>query len=172
MPKISQRLQWAVDKLAVEPGDHLLEIGCGQGVVVSAVCPRLQDGTITAIDRSETMIAMAKRKNQLCVASGKARFQTVALEDATFDSAQFDKVFAIRVGLFRTQPARALGPIRHALRPGGSLYLFDDPPVASKVPEVTDQLVRNLQANDFAVRDVLIEKLDTISVACVIAQPA
>ncbi len=93
----AERLVWAVDTLAVEPGDRILEIGCGHGVAVSLVCERLSHGHITAIDRSAKMIAMASRRNADHVDAGMASLQVASLRDADLGSERFDKIFAIHV---------------------------------------------------------------------------
>src|SRR5216110_3848892 len=102
--KPSERFVWAVDTLALDAADRLLEVGCGHGVAVSLVCERLTTGTITAIDRSPKMIEMATRRNREHVDAGRALFEAVALEEADFGDRRFDKVFAFNVAPFWLQP--------------------------------------------------------------------
>jgi SAM-dependent methyltransferase len=127
---VPERIRWAVQVLDPAPGDRLLEIGCGPGVAVAAICQRLGDGRVVAIDRSATAIARATRRNADCIASGRAVLRTVALEDLAATGLPeagpgFDKVFAMNVNLFWVRdPARELALIRALLRPGGTLSLF------------------------------------------------
>ena len=127
---VPERIRWAVQVLDPAPGDQLLEIGCGPGVAVAAICQRLRDGRVVAIDRSATAIARATRRNADCIASGTAVLRTVALEDLGPSGLPeatdgFDKVFAMNVNLFWVRsPARELELIRALLRPGGTLSLF------------------------------------------------
>lgn len=81
--RVSERLAWAVDTLAIEPADRVLEVGCGHGVAASLVCERLGSGRLAAIDRSHMMIEMAERRNRKHISSGKAIFETVSLEEAS-----------------------------------------------------------------------------------------
>src|SRR5438093_317125 len=92
-----ERFVWAVDTLALDPADRVLEVGCGHGVAVSLVCERLTSGRITAIDRSKKMIEMAARRNREHVAGGRAVLKAAALEKADFGDERFDKVFAFNV---------------------------------------------------------------------------
>ena len=61
---VSERLRTIVEQLEIEPDDCVLEIGCGHGVAAAFVCERLEDGHLTAIDRSPTpkMIEAVKRR--------------------------------------------------------------------------------------------------------------
>jgi cyclopropane fatty-acyl-phospholipid synthase-like methyltransferase len=169
--RAAERLVWAVDTLAVEPADRLLEIGCGHGVAVSLVCAKLDGGSITAIDRSATMIEMATKRNAQHVAAGVASLQTVSLHEADFGGARFDKIFAIHVGVFlRGQPAPELQIVKRYLAPGGRLFLFDQPLVADKARETVETMSAVLDNHGFTVCDALIHDLPSGRAVCVIAE--
>src|SRR4051794_37773738 len=122
----SERFVWAVDTLALDPADRVLEVGCGHGVAVSLVCERLTSGRITASDRSKKMIEMAARRNRDQVAAGRGELKTAALEQADLGDGRFDKVLAFNVAPLWLQPKEALGVVRRHLAADGAVYLFWD----------------------------------------------
>jgi cyclopropane fatty-acyl-phospholipid synthase-like methyltransferase len=145
------RIRWAVETLAVEPGDRLLEIGGGPGVAASLVCDRLDRGSLFVIDRSAAAIERARRRNPEHVASGRLALETVELADFDPGAARFDKVFAVNVNVFWTTPAKEeLARIRKALEPDGRLFLFYETPGAARARQAVRQVVDALLVNGFA----------------------
>src|SRR5215208_4465025 len=171
--KPSERFLWAVDTLAPDPADRVLEVGCGQGVAVSLVCERLTSGRITAIDRSKKMIEMAARRNREHVAGGRAVLKTVALEKADFGDERFDKVFAFNVAPFWHQPKEALGIVRRHLAPDGAVYLFWDARYTQpgRARDLADQLSERIRMAEFSVNQVLVKDLRPVPAVCVIGRP-
>jgi ubiquinone/menaquinone biosynthesis C-methylase UbiE len=125
---VSDRLRAVVDGLGLRPGDRVLEIGCGHGVAATFVCERLGGGRLTAVDRSPKMIEAAARRNAAYVEAGIAEFLVAHLEDLDLGDRRFDKVFAVRVGLFYREPARARSLVEAWLAPGGTVSAVFDPP--------------------------------------------
>jgi ubiquinone/menaquinone biosynthesis C-methylase UbiE len=131
---MSERLRKVVEKLDVRPDDRILEIGCGHGVAATLVCKRLEGGHLTAIDRSAKMIEAATRRNASHIEAGKAEFIACDLEGCDPEGRRFDKVFAVRVGLFHREPERARSIAERWLAPGGELFVFFDEPTNRKSP--------------------------------------
>ena len=129
---MSGRLRAVVERLDVRPDDRVLEIGCGHGVAATLVCERLEGGRLTAIDRSEKMVQAATRRNAAHVEDGRAEFLVADLEDFDPGDRRFDKVFAVRVGLFDRDPGRARGIVEGWLAPGGEVFAFFDRPTKGK----------------------------------------
>jgi ubiquinone/menaquinone biosynthesis C-methylase UbiE len=171
--KPSERFVWAVDTLALDPADRVLEVGCGHGVAVSLVSERLTSGRITAIDRSKKMIEMAAQRNRDHVAGGRAVLKTAALEEADFGDQRFDKVFAFNVAPFWLQPKQALGIVGRQLSPDGAVYLFWDArhTQSGRARDLADQLVERIRLAEFSVSQVLLKELRPVPAVCVVGRP-
>ncbi|NUO52991.1 MAG: methyltransferase [Polyangiaceae bacterium] len=168
--KASERFVWAVETLALEPGDKVLEVGCGHGVAVSLVCERLGPrGRITAIDRSEKMIAVAKRRNRVHVKSGRAVLEAVALEDADLGRQRFDKIFAFNVAPFWLAPKEALEIVRKHLAPRGAVYVFWDAR-RQNGHDLGKRLSERLLHGGFTIERLLVKKLKPVPAVCVVGR--
>lgn len=106
--------------MGVEPRDRVLEIGCGHGVAATLICRRLEGGAYVGVDRSAKMIAAAARRNSAFVERGAAAFVHVDLETMDFGERRFDKILAVRVRLFHTDPDRARALAGRWLAKGGA----------------------------------------------------
>ena len=128
MANVSSRLARIVKALDIQPGDRILEIGCGHGVAVSLICPMLMDGHITAIDRSEKMLTAARKRNARWVEQGVAEFILGDLETIDLGDRRFNKAVAVRVGLFHRSSNYARALTERWLEPGGQVFSFYDTP--------------------------------------------
>jgi hypothetical protein len=80
------------------------------------------------------MIEAARRRNAAYVEAGTAEFLVADLEDLDLGDRRFDRIFAVRVGLFHREPDRARGLVEPWLAPGGAVFAFFDPPAGSRFP--------------------------------------
>lgn len=125
---MSERLRHIVERMNIRPNDRVLEIGCGHGVAATMVCELLENGRLTAVDRSKKMINAASRRNALHVQAGRAELICADFETLDLGSRRFDKILAVRVGLFRREPERARALAERWLAPGGELFVeYDEP---------------------------------------------
>ena len=110
----------------MQPGDRVLELGCGHGVAASLVCDRLTGGGhLTAIDRSQKMVDAASARNAEHVTAGRATFICTTFEDADFGGQRFDKVFGIHFPpADRHDPEGTRARVQELLAPGGTVAWF------------------------------------------------
>lgn len=170
--KVPDRLSWAAEVVAPGPADRILEIGCGHGVLLSLLADRLTSGTITALDRSDKMVAAATKRNAHHIASGKAIIRQAELSAADFKGRLFDKIVAVRVNVFWMDPARELAAVRRLLEPSGLLYLFFDPPSPAQAEPIAAKLMANLEGNGFRVVRKAFTVIGAGKGVCVVAAPS
>lgn len=168
---VPERLSWAVGVLDPDPGDRVLEIGCGRGVAAALIRARLTTGSVTGVDRSATAVEAARRRNADAVAAGTAVFHTVALEAADFADGSFDRILAVNVNLFWVRsPDRELAALRRWLAPDGVLCLCWEPPDARRAGELAGKVVPAAAAQGFTTEVRTAVTAEGRSLVCVLAR--
>jgi ubiquinone/menaquinone biosynthesis methyltransferase len=118
-------LEASVAWLALNGNERVLELCCGTGKSTSALLAQLPYGTVTALDNSEGMLAVAEKKFAAEIQEGKV---SLVLSDAMhppFENESFDAVF-VAYGLRNMPDYEAfLAEIYRVLKPGGKVCIHD-----------------------------------------------
>ncbi|GAA3107850.1 class I SAM-dependent methyltransferase [Rhizobium viscosum] len=114
----------AIDALALEPGDHVLDVGCGHGRSLTELAALAPKGTVVGADPSDVMTEMAARHAAALIASGRVKVVTASADDLPFPDASFDKVLCVHVLYFWPALLRPLSEIGRVLKPEGRLALL------------------------------------------------
>ncbi|HET9685221.1 MAG TPA: class I SAM-dependent methyltransferase, partial [Gemmatimonadaceae bacterium] len=103
----------AMDALAPAPGEHALDVGCGQGETTLQLARRT--GYALGIDVCEPFIETARAE-----AAAGARYLLADAQTHRF-AEQFDLLYSRFGVMFFEDPAAAFRNLRGALRPGGRM---------------------------------------------------
>ncbi len=122
-PTFYQRI---VGLLPLQPGNTILELGCGTGSLILAIARSTGGGgRFVGIDQNNRQIAHARQKARdadLPILFQRGSAETLPLADASFDLVCASMVF-------HEMPARArrrsLAEVARVLRPGGCFALID-----------------------------------------------
>lgn len=149
---IPARIRWAVDVLDVQPGDQVLEIGCGAGAAAELICGRLEKGRLLAIDRSESGVDRTRRRCSEHVRAGRLTVRHIDLATLRVPVKRLDRVFAFNVNLFWVRDCQAeLGLLHERLSPGGGLHLFYEATRPDQVPTILEKASAALVRAGFRV---------------------
>ena len=108
-----------MDTLAPQPGEHVLDIGCGCGHTSLSLADRVgAEGSVTGIDISAPMLAVASH-----FAAGRSSIQFVEADAQThaFEPERYDMVFSRFGVMFFEDPVAAFTNIHSAMRASGRL---------------------------------------------------
>jgi SAM-dependent methyltransferase len=108
-------------RLAVQHGEHVIDIGCGTGETTLALAAMVApDGSAVGADIAPGMVEIARRRH----ADSSARFEVADLQVASIDDLggrPFDGAFSQFGVMFFADPRAAFANVRSLLRPGGRL---------------------------------------------------
>ena len=104
----------------IRPGQSMLDIGCGTGVLLKALADASPGTVLTGIDATREMLATARQRLPACVRLHQAR-----AEQLPFGEASFDAVISCNMFHYIRQPQTALQEMRRVLKPAGMLIITD-----------------------------------------------
>src|SRR5262245_57183906 len=121
------RNRWAVQLLDVQPGDRVIELGCGPGVAIAALASRATRGLVVGVDHSQVMIRQARRLNRAAIRAGRVRLIHATVERLSTSDGPFNAALAVNTVGMWPDPAARLRELTRLLRPGGRIALVSQP---------------------------------------------
>jgi cyclopropane fatty-acyl-phospholipid synthase-like methyltransferase len=119
----TRRNRWVLDRLDPQPGEHLLEIGCGPGVAVAEAVTL--GSRVTADDPSAAMRSMASRRNAAAIADGWVEIVDGSAE--ALPEGPFAAAYAVNTPQFWADVDSTLAEVVERLGPEGRMALAIQP---------------------------------------------
>jgi SAM-dependent methyltransferase len=106
-----------LEAAAIEPGDRVLDVGCGNGATSLAAARRASEGDVVGVDISALMLERARER---ATAEGITNVEFVHADAQDHEIAGDFDVMISRFGvMFFSDPVAAFANLAGALRPGG-----------------------------------------------------
>jgi len=114
----------ARNALDLQPGDQVLEVGCGPGVSLRKVARIVgPGGSVSGVDYSSAAVRMARHKLHWMIRRGRAQVLQASAETLPFETGRFDKAYAVNSFQFWPKPQDGLVELARVLKPGGRLVI-------------------------------------------------
>jgi SAM-dependent methyltransferase len=135
--------QWTgrvADEAGIRPGDRVLDVACGTGVLARHVASRVgPSGSVSGVDINDGMLAVARRQ------APAIEWRKGAAEALPFDGASFDAVVSQFGLMFFSDRVEAVREMIRALRRSGRLAvavwdLLDNTPGYAAMTDLLQQL--------------------------------
>lgn len=125
----------AMSVLALQPHEHVLEIGFGSGMNLSHALEIVgESGRVGGIEPSSEMLASARKRHHNDIANGVMALREGRADALPFAEASYDAVLSVHTIYFWGDPEPGLAEITRVLKPGGRLCLgMDDPEVGKRI---------------------------------------
>jgi ubiquinone/menaquinone biosynthesis C-methylase UbiE len=110
--------------LDLQPGQHVLDVGCGTGEDAQAMAQRVAPGgRVFAVDGSQHMIETARQRAAGCALA--VEFQVADAHRLPFANDSFDASRADRIFMHLESPVQALREMRRVTRPSGRVLVYE-----------------------------------------------
>jgi len=116
-------LKDVIDTAAPQPGECVLDVACGTGIVARLVAPRVAPGgTVSNLDFDPAMIAVGRGLVE-CPPGVSMTWHCASALSMPFDDGAFDLVFCLNGLQFLPDYAAGLVEMRRVMKPGARLLV-------------------------------------------------
>jgi demethylmenaquinone methyltransferase/2-methoxy-6-polyprenyl-1,4-benzoquinol methylase len=116
--------RFLVDRVAPGPGDTVLDVACGTGLIAAELVRRA-DCSVVGLDRSEEMLAEARRSLAAAGLAGRVRLEHGDAQRLAFADASFDHLTGGYLLRYVDDPTATIAGLARLVRPGGRMALLD-----------------------------------------------
>jgi ubiquinone/menaquinone biosynthesis C-methylase UbiE len=150
MNRVNMKLsEDAYRRLDLQPEDHVLEIGVGNGLFIDSLLKAAPGVRYTGVDISETMLAEAAKANPVAVKNGEVNLLLASVDDMPLDDGSIDRAVTVNCIYFWPDAVSALKKIRRVLKPAGCLLVAAiSPETAATTPHFKLELGFRIYAAD------------------------
>jgi len=105
-----------------QPGETILDVGCGTGVNVHAISKLVgPSGKVIGIDNSPAMLSVAREK----ASAENVEYREMAVEDMDFPEASFDGIVCTQVLGYVADPVSVIRSLLRLAKPGGRVFVAE-----------------------------------------------
>jgi cyclopropane fatty-acyl-phospholipid synthase-like methyltransferase len=150
MAATPQRFVLAKEKIAVRKNDHILEIGCGTGILIHEIVKELVSGEIVGLDKSKSAIEKASKKNRTQIDDKKVRLISGELKNLKYSRKKFNKIVSFNVNIFLKNSVKEFRIMKEILNANGEIFVFYQFPFEIDVT-AANAIADNFAKNSFKV---------------------
>jgi SAM-dependent methyltransferase len=125
-PFLQQVAARSLALLALQPGERVLEMGCGTGVFLPALTRAVApDGLVIGIDHADSFLTEARQRVDAAGVGDRVALEVADALQLPFPDGSFDTAHCERVLMHLEDPEAALRELRRVVRPGGRVVVAE-----------------------------------------------
>jgi arsenite methyltransferase len=111
------------EAVGAQPGERILDVGCGPGFYVAEVLDEVgPEGSVLGVDVSPQMLAIAAKR---CAGRANVEFREAPATKLPVEDASVDAALSVQVLEYVADTGAALAEIHRVVRPGGRVVIWD-----------------------------------------------
>ena len=139
---IVKQRQQTLERLVLEPGEKVFDIGCGVGFLAHELALKVgKSGKVVGIDQNPEMI---RHSQQRCEGLPQIEFNEGDASQLPAEDQSFDAVSCTQVLLYVKDVSKVLTEMRRILKPGGRLVIVETAWRGVVLNSADDALTKNI----------------------------